>query len=62
MKSGIDKSETGLRKSIFFPELFKVKSFIHLFSLAGLEMYEAVKTKLRCNAVSVTMLVEFRYD
>lgn len=50
------------QKVHFAPELFKVKSFIRLFSLTELEMYEAVKNKLRCNAVSVTMLVEFRYD
>lgn len=50
------------QKVRFAPELFKAKSFIHLFLLTGLEVYEAVKNKLRCNAVSVTMLVEFRYD
>lgn len=35
---------------------------MHLFLLTELEMYEAVKNKLRSNVMSVTMLVEFRYD
>lgn len=35
---------------------------MHLFLLTELEMYEAVRNKLRSNAMSVTMLVEFRYD
>lgn len=35
---------------------------MHLFLLTELEMYEAVRNKLRSNVMSVTVLVEFRYD
>lgn len=54
------KGEAGSQKVHFAPELFKGKSLEHSSLLTELEMYEAVRTQLRCSVVSVTVLVEFR--
>lgn len=58
--AGRHKGWSRSQKVHFAPELFKMKSLKHLFLLRELEMYEAVKTQLRCSVVSVTVFVEFR--
>lgn len=58
--AGGHKGWSRPQKVHFAPELFKMKSLKHLFLLTVLEIYESVKTRLRCSVVSVTMLVEFR--
>lgn len=58
--AGGHKGWSRPQKVHFAAELFKMKSLKHLFLLTVLEIYEAVKTQLRCSVVSVTVLVEFR--